>query len=147
MPQIDIQIASASANLPNDEEVERWVSAALPDKHQDSEISIRIVDKDESQALNHQYRAKDKPTNVLSFPADLPDGVDLPLLGDLVICAPVVDEEAKDQEKTLESHWAHMIIHGTLHLLGYDHINDSDAEVMENLEIQILNTLGFANPY
>ncbi len=108
---------------------------------------MRIVDEDESQQLNGQYRQKDKPTNVLSFPADLPEELQLPLLGDLVICAPVVAREAEDQNKALDAHWAHMLVHGTLHLLGYDHIDETDATEMEALETQIITELGFAPPY
>src|SRR5690606_500913 len=111
------------------------------------ELSIRIVDRDEIQALNAQYRHKNTPTNVLSFPCELPPAVDVPLLGDIVICAQVVQEEAAAQHKAELSHWAHMVVHGTLHLLGYDHMDDAEANEMESLEIEILNTLGFANPY
>lgn len=113
----------------------------------EAELSVRIVDEDESQALNLQYRGKDKPTNVLSFPCELPDGVELPLLGDLVICAQVVAKEALEQGKVLHAHWAHMVVHGTLHLLGYDHIEDGEAEEMEAIEIQVLLELGYPNPY
>ena len=111
------------------------------------EITIRIVDEMESQHLNHEYRGKDKPTNVLSFPFDAPPGVELELLGDLVICRQVVEREAKEQEKDLFAHWAHMVVHGSLHLLGYDHIQDDEAEEMEAIEISVLNALGFENPY
>lgn len=148
---IDLQIASEAAELPSEMLINRWVEAALqghgdPSKF-NSELSVRIVDADESQTLNHQYRHKDSPTNVLSFPADLPPEVTLPLLGDLIICAPVVAQEALQQQKTSEQHWAHMLIHGTLHLLGYDHIGDEDAEVMEKLETRILTDLGYPPPY
>lgn len=111
------------------------------------DMTIRVVDSNESQQLNHQYRGKDKPTNVLSFPSDLPEEIGINLLGDLVICAPVVAEEAKQQSKPLLAHWAHMVIHGTLHLQGYDHIEDDQAEAMEALEIKLLQGLNFANPY
>jgi len=99
------------------------------------------------QELNRDYRGKDKPTNVLSFPFEAPAGITMPLAGDLVICAPVVEQEAADQNKTLESHWAHMVVHGMLHLQGHDHTDDKEAETMEALEIQLLAQLGFANPY
>src|SRR5690606_12322097 len=102
---------------------------------------------EESQALNLLYRGKDKPTNVLSFPCELPAGVDLPVLGDLVICQPVVNLEAAEQNKASEAHWAHMVIHGTLHLLGYDHEDDEEARVMESLETQLLTQLGYPRPY
>jgi probable rRNA maturation factor len=110
-------------------------------------VAIRIVDADEGQALNLQYRGRDYATNVLSFPADLPPGVNLPLIGDLVICAPVVAREAAEQGKKPTDHWAHMTVHGTLHLLGYDHMEDAEAEAMEALETRILAGLGIADPY
>jgi probable rRNA maturation factor len=99
------------------------------------------------RSLNSQYRNQDKPTNVLSFPADLPAELELPDLGDIIICAEIVEQEAATQKKSLKSHWAHMTVHGILHLLGYDHINDSDATKMEALETQILLKLGFIAPY
>ena len=102
---------------------------------------------DEGQSLNHTYRGKDYATNVLSFPADLPPELDLPLLGDLVVCAPVVAREATEQHKQLNAHWAHMVIHGCLHLLGYDHIDDAEADEMEALERELLAQLGIADPY
>lgn len=144
---LDLQVASTLAGLPTETDIARWAKAALKQRQADSELSVRIVDNDESQTLNSQYRGKDKPTNVLSFPADLPDEVDIPLLGDLVICAPVVAQEAIDQDKTLEAHWAHMVVHGTLHLLGYDHIEDIDAEEMESLETDILTAMNYPPPY
>lgn len=144
---LDVQRASRCSDLPDDEQIHSWVLAALGGHREQAEMSVRIVDEDESRQLNHQYRGKDKPTNVLSFPADLPEELNLPLLGDLVICAPVVAQEAKEQHKAPPAHWAHMVVHGTLHLLGYDHIDDADAEVMENLETQLLQGLGYAAPY
>ncbi len=116
-------------------------------KLDEAEVSLYIVDEAESQELNAQYRGKDKPTNVLSFPADIPEEVGVPLLGDLVVCAPVVEREAQEQGKTLEAHWAHMLVHGSLHLLGYDHIEDDEADVMEALETEIITGLGFPAPY
>ena len=134
-----------------------WIVAALnaasidgtefPSQNQLVEMTVRIVDEDESQTLNATYRDKDKPTNVLSFPFEAPPGVELPLLGDLVVCKQVVEDEAVEQNKLLSHHWAHMLVHGTLHLLGYDHINDDEAEHMESLEVQILNSLGIDDPY
>ena len=112
-----------------------------------TELSIRIVDIAEGRALNRDYRGKDYATNVLSFPAELPPGVSLPLIGDLAICAPVVAREAAEQGKDPRDHWAHMTVHGVLHLLGYDHIQDSEAEAMEALETRILAGLGIADPY
>ena len=113
----------------------------------ETEVTIRIVGAEESQALNHQYRGRDYPTNVLSFPFEAPAGITVPLAGDLVICAPVVETEAREQDKTLDAHWAHMVVHGMLHLQGFDHIKDDDAEVMEALEVRLLAQLGFGNPY
>ncbi|WP_337840838.1 rRNA maturation RNase YbeY [Rheinheimera sp.] len=145
---LDLQLASNAANLPTEAQFQQWLDAAVLPFQQDAEVTIRIVDEDESRQLNFDYREKDKPTNVLSFPFELPPGVDeLPLLGDLVICAAVVATEAAEQGKALHHHWAHMVVHGCLHLLGYDHIDDADAEEMEQEEIQILATLGIENPY
>ncbi|MCK9619005.1 MAG: rRNA maturation RNase YbeY [Methylobacter sp.] len=124
-----------------------WVDTTLADYDQDTEIVVRIVDEQESAELNEQYRHKSGATNILSFPVDLPEGIELDLLGDLVICAPVVEKEALEQGKTLTHHWAHIIVHGVLHLLGYDHIEDDEAELMENKEIAILNKLLIDNPY
>jgi probable rRNA maturation factor len=117
------------------------------DELNQAEVSVYIVDEAESQELNSQYRGKDKPTNVLSFPADIPEEVGVPLLGDLVVCAPVVEREAQEQGKTLNAHWAHMLVHGTLHLLGYDHLEDDEAEVMEALETRLVTQLHFPAPY
>lgn len=144
---IDVQRATSQTHLPGDDDFARWATAAVGNHRAEAEIALRIVDADESQALNSQYRGKHKPTNVLSFPADIPEELGLPLLGDLVICAPVVAQEAEQQHKALTAHWAHMVVHGTLHLLGYDHIEDDDAEIMENLETRILAQLGFSDPY
>lgn len=127
----------------------QWVEATLRmvKRRGNSEVSVRIVDADEGRALNRQYRRRDYATNVLSFPAELPAGVKLPLLGDLVICAPVVAREAHEQRKSLRDHHAHMTVHGTLHLLGHDHENDEDATRMESLERRILAELGITDPY
>jgi probable rRNA maturation factor len=144
---LDLQVASDSAALPTQAQLETWVRLALDNTMPEAELTIRLVDEQESQSLNHTYRGKDKPTNVLSFPFESPPEVELPLLGDLVICVPVVEAEAIEQDKTLEAHWAHMVVHGCLHLLGYDHIVDSDAEEMESLETQLIESLGFPNPY
>tara|TARA_B100000446_G_scaffold162740_1_gene163371 strand:+ start:9158 stop:9649 length:492 start_codon:yes stop_codon:yes gene_type:complete len=145
--ELDLQVASESSNLPSESQLQLWVEAALASRRDNSELSLRIVDESESQQLNGQYRQKDKPTNVLSFPADLPDELELPLLGDLVVCAPIVAREAVEQNKTQEAHWAHMLVHGTLHLLGYDHIEEADATEMEALETRIITKLGFPPPY
>lgn len=110
-------------------------------------MTIRLVDEAESHELNLTYRGKDKPTNVLSFPFEAPPGIEMPLLGDLIICRQVVEQEAKEQQKPLEAHWAHMVVHGSLHLLGYDHIEDDEAEEMESLETEIMLALGYEDPY
>ena len=145
---IDLQIASENIDgLPTLEQIEQWATAAVQPESDDVEMTVRIVDEAESQALNRTYRAKDRPTNVLSFPFECPTEVSLPLLGDLVICRQVVEYEAAEQEKPLMAHWAHMVVHGSLHLLGYDHIDDTEAEEMESLETKIMQGLGFADPY
>ncbi|MFL1404303.1 rRNA maturation RNase YbeY [Marinobacter sp. M1N3S26] len=143
---VDIQRVIDSGELPGDDQLTRWARAGWQQAH-DSEVTLRLVDESESQALNHQYRGKDRPTNVLSFPFEAPAGITVPLAGDLVICAPVVAREAAEQDKTPEAHWAHMVIHGLLHLQGYDHIEDDEAEAMEALEIRLLADLGYGNPY
>ncbi|MDQ7997101.1 MAG: rRNA maturation RNase YbeY [Luteibacter sp.] len=151
MSQLDVAVGYATARkgLPAPASFRRWVEAALKGarRRKGTELSIRIVDADEGQSLNLQYRGKDYATNVLSFPAELPPGVDLPLIGDLVICAPVVTREAAEQGKKAADHWAHLTVHGTLHLLGYDHIDDAEAETMEALETRVLAGLGIADPY
>lgn len=146
--KVDLQDTIAE-DTPNRFHIQRWVNETLDDLVDNGELCIRIVDSSESQALNKQYRDKDKPTNVLSFPSELPDEIkaETHILGDIVICAQIVKGEAEVQTKKLEAHWAHMVVHGTLHLLGFDHINDRDAKIMESLEINILQRLGFPNPY
>ena len=145
---IDLQIAcEQETGLPTAEQIEQWATAAVQPQSDEVEMTVRIVDEAESHALNLNYRGKDRPTNVLSFPFECPDEVELPLLGDLVICRQVVEREAIEQEKPLMAHWAHMIVHGSLHLLGYDHIENDEAEEMESLETKIMQSLGFADPY
>lgn len=146
---VDRQVAIEAEGLPDQSDLEAWVSLVLVRHPVESrhELTIRFVDETESRSLNHDYRGKDAPTNVLSFPFEGPPGLDLPLLGDLVICHPVVITEALEQEKSPWSHYAHMVIHGTLHLLGHDHIETLDAEAMEALEAEILAVLGITNPY
>lgn len=144
---VDVDNACNADNVPDDEHFVCWVTAALNSVRTRAEVAIRIVDETESAALNAQYRHKNTATNVLSFPSDLPEDCEPPILGDLAICAAVVAREADEQQKPLAAHWAHMVIHGSLHLLGFDHIEDADAEIMETREIAILHTLGFANPY
>ena len=147
MNEIEIQVAAQSEELPSADQLQRWVDAALADYGSDTELVVRIVEKEESSNLNEQYRHKQGPTNILSFPFEVPDGIHLNLLGDLVICAPVVAEEARAQDKPLENHWAHIVVHGILHLLGYDHIDEVDAEEMESKEVAILAQLNISNPY
>ena len=127
--QLDVQIACENQTLPSIERLQLWTETK------------------ESQQLNHQYRQKDKPTNVLSFPFEVPEGIDINLLGDLIICADVVIKEAQEQNKKCDDHWAHLVIHGCLHLLGYDHIKENEATEMESIEIKLLSTLGIDNPY
>ncbi|MBB1485544.1 rRNA maturation RNase YbeY [Oceanospirillum sediminis] len=145
---IDLQLACDNTGLPEESDFTLWVQRVL-DAHENTghEVTVRIVTSEESQLLNHQYRGKDKPTNVLSFPFESPPGIELPLLGDLIVCADVVAAEAAEQGKLLSHHWAHMIIHGCLHLLGYDHIEEQDAEEMEALEVELLAELNIKDPY
>jgi probable rRNA maturation factor len=147
MNLIEIQTIFKSNGQPDQEQIQRWVDVALDGFNQDTEIVVRIVDEQESAELNEQYRHKQGPTNILSFPVEVPEGIELNLLGDLVVCAPVLEKEALEQHKTLSDHWAHIIVHGVLHLLGYDHIDDDEAELMESKEITILNKLNIKNPY
>jgi probable rRNA maturation factor len=144
--ELCLQNVSSVQDIPSQPEIEQWLQAALHGMPE-TVLTIRIVDEDESASLNQQYRRKTGATNVLSFPADLPDEIELPLLGDLVICAPLVQTEASVQGKSIKAHWAHLVIHGTLHLLGFDHIEAAEAEEMENLETRLLQQLGFADPY
>ena len=145
---IDLQMAcEQETGLPTAEQIEQWATAAVQPQSDEVEMTVRIVDEAESHELNLNYRGKDRPTNVLSFPFECPDEVELPLLGDLVICRQVVESEAQEQDKPVMAHWAHMVVHGSLHLLGYDHIEDDEAEEMESLETQIMTELGFADPY
>ena len=145
---VDLQIVTENIEgLPTEEQIVQWATAAVQPEGDEVEMTVRIVDEAESHELNLTYRGKDRPTNVLSFPFECPDEVELPLLGDLVICRQVVEREAAEQEKPLMAHWAHMVVHGSLHLLGYDHIEDNEAEEMESLETQIMQGLGFDDPY
>ena len=145
---LDLQLACENAEgMPQAADFQRWLDAAILPFQEEAEVTVRLVDEAESQELNHTYRGKDKPTNVLSFPFECPPGVELPLLGDLIICRQVVEQEAQEQGKPLLAHWAHMVAHGSLHLLGYDHIDDEEAEEMEALEVEFMQALGFDNPY
>lgn len=155
MLKIQVQRASRKGFAPDAKELRRWAKQALSDKELSSaELTIRIVNEEEMTSLNETYRHKTGPTNVLSFPFDQPEEIDmpenimdLPLLGDIIICAAVVNREAMQQHKSAEAHWAHMVVHGVLHLLGHDHIIESEADIMEALEINTLKILGFSNPY
>ena len=154
-PRLELSLGYAlpRTGLPTRPQFRQWVLAALSGagRRFDSEVAIQLVDAAEGQAMNRQYRGKDYATNVLSFPADLPEGLpedfDFPQLGDLVICAPVVAREAAEQGKALGDHYAHLTIHGVLHLLGFDHVEEAEAEEMEALERQILASLGIDDPY
>ncbi|BDX03332.1 endoribonuclease YbeY [Marinomonas pontica] len=146
--ELDLQIATQETDqLPSEADFRLWVEKALENSDEEFEVTIRIVEEEESHALNHEYRGKDKSTNVLSFPFESPPGLELPLLGDLVICAHVVEKEAQEQNKELLHHWAHMTIHGILHLCGYDHINDEEADEMESIETGLLASLSISDPY
>ncbi|MET1078683.1 MAG: rRNA maturation RNase YbeY [Pseudomonas sp.] len=152
MLELDLQRAS-DAEAPSEAAFAQWCALALRQRSADSELTIRLVDEAEARELNRTYRHKDYATNVLSFPADVPEGpggvplLDIPLLGDLVICVQVVTREAAEQGKSLDAHWAHLVIHGCLHLLGYDHIDEDEALEMEHLEQQLLAELGHPDPY
>ena len=146
MLDIDIEYRSAATSIPNKNDISHWASTAYSGNTR-GEVAMLIVDEDEIQSLNHNYRNKNQTTNVLSFSADLPAIDGFIHLGDLVLCANIIEREAKQQEKSLESHWAHMTIHGMLHLQNYDHISDTDAQAMEEIEIALMASLGFSNPY
>ncbi len=146
--ELDLQLATEATELPSEAQLRQWCELALRQRTAPSELTIRIVDEAEGRELNLTWRGKDYATNVLSFPAEIPEGLlDIPLLGDLVICAQVVAREAGEQGKSLDAHWAHLTLHGCLHLLGYDHIDDDEAEEMEALERQLLAELGYPDPY
>lgn len=146
---ITLQNKCSSENIPSEQILQRWVDVALTDRIDNSSLCIRIVDEAEMTELNETYRKKQGPTNVLSFPIILPNDITLDEkpLGDIVICVNIIEQEVKEQRKTLEAHWAHMVIHGVLHLIGYDHENDTEADEMESLEINLLAQLGYPDPY
>jgi probable rRNA maturation factor len=147
--QFDVSVSYGlpRAGIPAPVSFKRWAAAAVEGRIRRADLAIRIVDTKEACSLNRHYRGKDYATNVLSFPADLPEGVQVPLLGDLVICAPVVAREAAEQGKSLASHYAHLTIHGVLHLLGLDHEDAREAEAMEKIERELLAELGYDDPY
>jgi probable rRNA maturation factor len=147
--QLDLSVSYAlpRKGLPGPASFRKWVEAALEKRVRRADLALRIVGEREGRALNRHYRGKDYATNVLSFPAELPEGVKLPVLGDILMCAPVIAREAHAQGKEVHAHYAHMTVHGVLHLLGWDHENPREADAMEALERQILDSLGFADPY
>lgn len=144
---LSLQIASDEKTLPHPAQFREWVTVALAGRVDTGELTIRVVDEEESAALNKQYRQKEGPTNVLSFPYNPIPGLASRLLGDIVICAPIVTKEAALHKSDLLAQWAHMVIHGILHLLGYDHETDEEALEMEQLETNLLMQLGFPPPY
>jgi len=144
---VDVQIACAAEGLPDAADLRAWACAALIARPGDPDLTLRLVDIEEARRLNRTYRGATGPTNVLSFPFEAPPGVDLALLGDVVICAPVVAREAREQGKTARAHWAHMVVHGLLHLQGFDHQAADEAARMESHEREILARLGFGDPY
>ena len=146
-PRVSVENASREPGVPAESEFQRWTDAALAGRRPEAELAIRIVDETEGAELNATYRHKQGATNVLSFPAELPAGVPLPVVGDLVICAPVVAREALEQHKPLEAHWAHLVVHGCLHLLDFDHEEEAEAAEMEALERSILAGMGYPDPY
>lgn len=149
--QVAIAYAVPRAGLPAAVSFRKWVASALDGRIREADLAIRIVGNEEGRALNRHYRGKDQATNVLSFPAELPEGfpqgVRLPLLGDILLCAPVIAREAREQRKPLAAHYAHMTVHGALHLLGWDHDDTTEADCMERLEREILAALGMNDPY
>jgi probable rRNA maturation factor len=145
--EMSVSYALPRKGLPSSASFRRWAEAALQERVRRADLAIRVVDEREGRALNRHYRGKDGATNVLSFPAELPEGVKLPVLGDIVMCAPVIAREARAQGKELAAHYAHLTVHGVLHLLGWDHANTVEAEAMEALERQILDSLGYDDPY
>lgn len=144
---ITIQVVSAHEDIPDEKNIIKWIEAAIINDYTEYEVCIRIVDETESQTLNKQYRQKNKPTNVLSFAYTDEDDDENILEGDIIICAPIVAKEATEQNKSSIAHWAHLTVHGCLHLQGYDHEIPDDATIMEQHEITILKKLGFDNPY
>ncbi|SFN03352.1 probable rRNA maturation factor [Formivibrio citricus] len=146
---LSLQNASTATSLPTRAQIKKWAEAALQPGLKNAEITFRIVDTEEGQTLNRDYRGKDYATNVLTFTfdEDMPDIPGLPLMGDIVLCAPVVEREAAEQGITLEAHYCHLVVHGVLHLQGFDHLEEDEAEEMEALETQIVISLGYDDPY
>lgn len=144
---LDLQRGHRLLRCPPKQRLQAWVGAALARCGRQGEVSLRVVDETEMRAMNLRFRHRDGVTNVLSFPHQAMHGIAQDFLGDVVVCAPVVEREALEQDKTEAAHWAHLVVHGTLHLLGYDHVLDDEAAVMEAMEVAILESLGFADPY
>ena len=144
---VDVQYGLEESGLPTADEFIFWAGTALHNIDAELELSIRIVDENEAAHLNETWRDKKGATNVLSFPAEISEEIQPRTLGDVVICAPIIAREAIEQGKSIDDHWAHMVIHGTLHLLGYDHIEAQEIKKMESLEIKLLNQLNIDNPY
>ena len=145
--ELELQSTLESAAIPPEQEFRYWAEAALAGHREEAELVIRLVDEAESRELNSRYRGIDAPTNILSFPASVPEVVETALLGDLLIAVPVVEREAQQQGKRIEAHWAHLVVHGVLHLLDYTHSDAQDAAIMERLEQEIMAGLGFPDPY
>ena len=143
---VDIAV-NTHGKVPEEDDIRRWIAATITTRREEAEVSVKLVNEADMRELNRRYRHKNSSTNVLSFPVALPTGVAHPLLGDIVICPAVVEREADEQGKSSRQHWAHMLVHGSLHLLGYDHAGDSDAAIMESLETNILRSLGFPCPW
>lgn len=147
--EIDLQIACKNELPVSNSCIISWVESTLQAHMPTAELTLRFVDNEEMHLLNHTYRKQDKTTNVLAFPSEIPDSIELeyPLLGDVIVCPDVLALESIEQNKTLDAHWAHIVIHGVLHLLGYDHIDEHDAKIMQNKEIELLARFNYANPY
>ena len=147
MSAVHVQVASDDPDVPEPGQIAAWARAAIAGRRDEAELTVRVVDNREGEVLNARYRGGKDATNVLSFPFEAPPGVDLGLLGDIVVCAPVLAREAREQGKDPLAHWAHVVVHGALHLLGLDHQNAEEAEHMECLEREILARIGFPDPY
>ncbi|MFI4937275.1 MAG: rRNA maturation RNase YbeY [Candidatus Berkiellales bacterium] len=147
IPHLDVAYATQYTDCPDPDTMQSWVNAALTGKKGNYSLTIKVVDESEMTQLNFQYRQKNKPTNVLSFACQLPAPLRGDMLGDIAICAPIVVKEANESQKSVTAHWAHLVIHGVLHLLGHDHEREEDAVIMEALETKILQDLGFPDPY
>lgn len=145
--EVDVQYAVMADGVPSVSDIETWIGAVVRGRRENVQLTVRIVDEEEGTELNERWRQARGPTNVLSFPSEGLEAIAPDLLGDVVICAPVVESEAREQGKSLTAHWTHMVIHGTLHLLGFDHVDEDHAREMELLEAQILKELGYSDPY